>query len=104
MRDSPRWHWYDNLVEPYIAESALWPVLFALLAHVSVGLAVVFIAAYRGDVSAGIAAVLAAVVTALPIRMELVRHHRPRGVAVALGLTWLGGIVAAVAAVHYDFY
>ena len=100
----PGWSWYDNMVEPWVDESALWPVLFAVLAHVSVGLGMLFITAYRGDVTSGVMVVAVAAITALPIRKEVGRRGRPGGVCLSLGLTWLGAVVGAVAAVRFGLF
>lgn len=46
--------WMDRWVLPFVRESGLWPVLFALVGHVLVLIAPMLLHLWRGDVSASL--------------------------------------------------
>lgn len=81
----------DHFLSHYVRESGLWPVLFAIAAHVVVILAAAMIHLAR-DLSpfAGLVLLLCLVPSA-----KLARHSlrtRRRGWAVVVGLTWISAI------------
>jgi hypothetical protein len=84
----------DHFLSHYVRESALWPVLFAIAAHVVVVLAAAMIHLAR-DLSpfAGLVVLLC-----LAASVKLARHSlctRRRGWAVVVGLTWISAIALA---------
>lgn len=94
---------FERWVLPYVQNSLLRPVLFALLGHVALGIAVLGSLLVRhGNLLAlaGIAATLAA--TAGLVRQELRVSGRPGGFSLAIALTWVGAIVLTWAFVRYD--
>lgn len=95
---SPWPEWIDTWILPYLQESALWPVLVAVLGHVVVGLVPLLLAVVRsGSVPAGLA--LGGLgLGSLGLCAVEARHLRRPGIvcgvtaatwACAIGLAWL---------------
>ena len=87
--DTAPW-WYVTWVEPYVADPALWPVVFALAGHVVVLIVPVLLAVIR--TLHPVAFVLLAMEIGLcveVVRFEVHHRGRPKGVSIVLGLTWL---------------
>ena len=84
---------------PYVREPALWPVALAVLGHVVVVLAPLMLAVHRvGSWLAAAALGGIAALTLVPVVHEVRVHGRPGAVFVALALTWVVSVAAAVGA------
>lgn len=91
----PDWPpWFNNWVLPYISESLLWPILFVLWAHVVLGLAVVMVISFTGNMFLGLA--LCSILLSVSGRLiwfEIQVRRRPGGLTVFVLVTWLTGVV-----------
>jgi hypothetical protein len=91
----------ENWVIPYLREQSLWPVLFALLGHVVVILALALLATWRGEGVVG--TVLMSAISVGLVGWEVRIFGRPGGMTRSVVLTWIAGIVMAAIGVHTGF-
>lgn len=88
--------WVRDWVLPYVDDSILWPVAFALLAHVVIILVPLMLQVWRyGSVAGAIGLLWLFGCTAYVVRMERAAVGRFGGITVALVLTWLSCIPTA---------
>jgi hypothetical protein len=81
--------WVQEWVLPYLDDSVLWPVLFALLAHVALILVPLMLQVWRHGSFGGVIGLgWLFACTAYVVRMEHRAVGRFRGVSLVLGLTW----------------
>ena len=103
-RPSKEWpSWFNKWVLPYVSESAMWPVLFALWAHAVMGLAVVVSLTLRANVFLGLAgmAILLSI-TGRAIWFEIEVLKRPGWLALFCLITWLAGILTGYWGTMYN--
>ncbi|MCP4868627.1 MAG: hypothetical protein GY898_07905 [Proteobacteria bacterium] len=102
----PDQHWLERFVLPYITDSALWPVLFAILGHVGVLLAMPMINVYRdGDLFSLAALILLAGGPCVALmRWEWDRDRKPGPLTWMVLLTWVLSVVLAVVAYKFGLY
>ena len=82
--------WVRRVVLPYLKDSALWPVTFAILAHIAVLEALVLLLAWRSGTPLAIGfLILNIIVTCNPARLEW-RYDRKVGpVTITVVILWL---------------
>ena len=95
-QERPDWPpWFKNWVLPYISDSLLWPILFVVWAHAVLGLAVVVVISFTGNLFLGLA--LCSVLLSVSGRLvwfEIQVRRRPGGLTAFLLVTWIaGGVV-----------
>lgn len=104
-REPPQ-HWLEKFVLPYITDSALWPVLFAILGHVGVVLAMPMINVYRDGsrVSLGVLIFLGLGPSGALVRWEWDRDRKLGPLTWLVVLTWAMGFLLAFLAYRYGLY
>lgn len=92
-----RWPlWMRDWVLPYIQESVLWPVLFAIAAHFSVIYALMMVSVHRGGWDGAWGWLLFSVLSSnAPVAWEFSLFKRPGPIAVVVALTWAGAVFIA---------
>jgi hypothetical protein len=91
MRFMDEWFW------PFVEEGTLWPVLFAVLAHLSVLLAILFLQAWRIRAAWAWAGIVFLGLIAFDlVRREYAIRKRPGRVALIVALVWAAGALTAV--------
>lgn len=87
----PDWPpWVRRVVLPYLNDSALWPVTFAILAHIALLEALVVLLAWRSGTPLAIGfLILNIVVTCNPARLEWRYDRRAGPVTVTVVLLWM---------------
>jgi len=102
----PDEHWLDRFVLPYITDSSLWPVLFAILGHVGVVLAMPMLNVYRsGDlVSLGALILLGVGPCGAILRWEWGETGKLGPLTRVVGLTWAMAFLLAYVANRYGLY
>ena len=89
--------WVEQWVMPFLEESGLWPVLFAILGHVVIVVAPLLVALGRGGLPVALPLTLLILISGWLCKTEF--QGRGIGpVTIAVGLTWLASIGLAVAA------
>ena len=73
---------------PYLEDSALWPVAFALLGHVVVVIVPVMLLVWRGSAPAWAPLLLLVSGSVYLLHMEFQAKRRPGALTVAVLLTW----------------
>jgi len=104
--DPPDWPpWVRTWILPYIQETTLWPVLFALLGHVVVLIApmMLFVHRHHSINSIVVLSVLALGSVAL-IRFEIKYRRLPGGVTLTIALTWLSSAALAWISDYYGVF
>lgn len=93
----PVMQFLDTWVWPYVDEGALWPVLFALEAHLVLLIALAFLQAYRASTPLAWAAVILLGLLSFDLcRREFGEKRRPGRLFVIVVINWvLGAITAA---------
>ena len=103
--EDPVMHFLDEWVLPYFEETTLWPVLFALLAHIVVLLALLFLQAWRiGAPWAWAGIVFLGLIAFDLCRREVIVRRRPGGLTLVVVLTWIAGLITAVATGHWGIF
>ena len=89
----PRVHWLERLLTAYVDEPALWPVLFAIVGHLAVLIALPLLQVIRSGslLSMAVLVVLAAPSLAA-VRWEWRKKGRPGSGSFVVLLTWLTGL------------
>jgi len=90
--------WVETWVMPYLEDSALWPVAFALLGHVVVVIVPVMLLVWRGSVPAVAPLLLLLSGSAYLLHMEFRAKRRPGVLSVAVLLTWGSSVPLAYVA------
>lgn len=95
--DTPGWpYWMDEWVLPYVKESTLWPVLFAIAGHFVVVYAMILLSVYRDGLQGHWGWLMFSVATSFaPAIWELRLFKRPGGVFVVVFLTWASAVAVA---------
>lgn len=94
-KESPWPPWVRSFVMPFLEETGLYPVLFALLGHVVVIIAPLILALSRGGIAAAVPLAFLLVTSFWLCKTEHEDRGRLGPVAVAVGLIWLGSVVGA---------
>lgn len=94
--ESPWPLWVRRYVMPFLEESGLWPVLFALLGHIVVIIAPLLLALSRGGVAAAVPLTFLIMTSFWLGKTELQDRGRPGPVAVVIALIWVGSVIGAV--------
>ncbi len=102
----PDEHWLEKFVLPYITNSALWPVLFAILGHVAVVLAMPMVNVWRDhDVfSAVFLGFLLFGPCFAVMRWEFSTARKPGPLTWTILITWGMGAGLALLATKYGLY
>ena len=98
-------HFLDEWVAPYFEEGTLWPVLFALLAHLTVLIALLFLQAYRSGAPWAWAGIVFLGLIAFDLcRREVLVRGRPAGLTLTVVLVWIAGGVTAALTGHWGIF
>jgi len=93
--------WVEEWVLPFIEDSGLWPVLFALLGHVVVLVAPVLLVAWRSRSGAGLAPLVLLVgLSVWLVRLDLARRRGIGPLSAMVGLVWVAGVGLAAVCEH----
>ena len=88
--------WFEKWVVPFVSESAMWPVLFALLAHVFVGVGALLLYVVRdGKLSAAAALSILVMASIRGVWFEIQYRKRLGGLTGMLVILWLLSALAA---------
>jgi hypothetical protein len=99
-------HWLEKFVLPYITNSALWPVLFAIIGHIAVLLAMPMVNVWR-DHSIPSAAALGFLLfgpCGAVVRWEWRTNRKPGPLSWTLLITWAMSVGLAYLAARYGLY
>ena len=95
--------WFKKWVLPYLEESLLWPILFAVWAHAVLALAVVVSVAISGNLFLGLA--LATILLSASGRVvwfEWEVKGRPGWIFIFVVVTWLAGALVGYWGMEYN--
>lgn len=96
--------WYTTWVEPYLNDSALWPIVFAVAGHVMVLIVPVALIVFRtGNIGAGIVLAIMVVASLRLAAFEWQHRGGPRGMTLVLVLTWLASAGMIALALETNF-
>lgn len=85
--------WVRDWVLPYLDDSILWPVLFALVAHVLIVIVPLMLQVWRyQNVGAGMMLLILLTASVHLARMEWQALGRPRGLTLVLTVVWLSSL------------
>ena len=88
--------WVQDWILPYLDDSILWPVLFALLGHVLLIIVPFLLQVWRyANPGAGIILVILMFGSGHLVHMELQAIGKPRGLTAVLVLMWLAALPCA---------
>lgn len=93
-REPARWpDWVEEWVMPYLDNRALWPVWFALIGHVVVGVAGLVLVGVRSSLpEAWVAVALLGLGSAWLVQREWRVAGSLAGVTLTVGLTWAAAL------------
>lgn len=95
----------DTWAWPYLEETTLWPVLFALLAHVVVLIALVLLHAWRAVGPFGYAGVILLGLLSFDlVRREVAERRRPGRLTLLVAVNWALGAVTAAFTGHWGLF
>jgi len=95
--------WFEKWFLPYVSESALWPVFFALWAHAVMGLAVAVSVSLRTNLFFGLAGlVILLSITGRMVWFEIEMRGRPGRLFLFCVLTWLAGALTGYWGMAYN--
>ncbi|MCO4745564.1 MAG: hypothetical protein KC912_12300 [Proteobacteria bacterium] len=100
-----RWpQWMRDWVLPYMRESALWPVLFAIAGHFVIVYALMLVSVWRDgwDGTWGWVAFSVASSSA-PAIWELSLFKRPGAINLVVALTWISALIIAWIGIETGF-
>jgi len=101
----PIMQFLDTWVWPYVEEGALWPVLFALEAHLTVLIALVILMASRATNPLGWGGAILLVLLSFDLaRREFGEKGRPGRLFVLIVINWVVGAVLAAVTGHYGVF
>lgn len=88
--------WMRDWVLPYLRESTLWPVLFAIAGHFVVIYALMLLSVYRDGLQGSWGWLLFSLASSgTPVAWEFSLFRRPGGIALVVLLTWVSAVALA---------
>lgn len=87
--------WVQRYVMPFLEETGLWPVLFAMIGHVVVIIAPLVLALSRGGLVAAVPLTFLLLISFALCKTEVEARGRPGPVAAVVVLVWLGSVLVA---------
>lgn len=106
QNSQPPWPlWYQRTVQPFVQESALWPVLFAFWGHIVVALGALLLHVFRdGAPLLSLVAIWLVFMSYKAIKFE--RHYlgRMAGLSLTVFSSWLASVLLAIFVDRYGLY
>ena len=96
--------WVERFVMPYMQETALWPVLLALLGHTVVIIAPILTNVARGWLPAFVPLFVVVNLSGWLIYADVRRKWRPGAVTATVAITWVLATIVAVAAYKTNIF
>ena len=95
--NKPKWpKWYKRSVQPFIEETALWPVLVALWGHFVVAIAAFLLNLYRSQSPfLGIIGIWLAFISYKGVQFERMHLGKMAGLSFTIVTTWIGSFLLA---------
>ena len=95
---------YANWIEPTLAEPGSWPIVFAMMGHAAMMLSPLLVMTWRTRHPVTFVLMLGVIlISGEVVRFESRIRGGPRGLSIALGLTWLAAIGVAWVAEQTGF-
>lgn len=85
--------WVRTWVMPYLQESALWPVLIALLGHVVIVIAPLLLGLARGNPAMALPLTVLVMLSFWLCKTEIQASRRPGVVSAVVALTWIASAI-----------
>jgi hypothetical protein len=106
QNNKPSWPlWYQRSVQPFVQESALWPVLFALWGHIVVALGAMLLHLIRdGTILLSITAFWFLVLSYKAVQFERQHLGRMAGLSFTVFSSWLASVLLALFVNHFGLY